>query len=190
LDRTTASPSPAYPGSEVLANPSSEFLEQSRKLEELVQRAEQIRDPVARAVVHECLQSLLAFYGNGLGRMLNLIQSSGEEGALVLDRLLNDQVVRGLLLIHDLHPLDLPSRLRQAIDKVRPYMESHGGNIELLSLENNFAKLRFLGACKTCPASLVTAELSLRRAIEESCPDLSGFEVLGAQPPRDNERSP
>jgi Fe-S cluster biogenesis protein NfuA/nitrite reductase/ring-hydroxylating ferredoxin subunit len=94
--------------------------------------------------------------------------------------LLHDNVVRGLLLIHGLFPDDLATRLREALAKVRPYMESHGGNVELLSLENDFARLRLQGSCKTCPSSAVTLELAVRQAIEEACPDLAGFEVEGA----------
>jgi Fe-S cluster biogenesis protein NfuA len=157
-------------------------LEQGRRLQQLVQQAEQLHDPVARAIVHECLHSLLAFYGDGLARVLQVVQSSGTAGEHVYAELTEDPVVRGLLLIHGLHPLDLPTRLKQALDKVRPYMESHGGNVELLSLENDVARFRLQGACKTCPSSSVTMELALRRAIEEACPDLMGFEVETGQP--------
>jgi len=132
------------------------------------------------------LASLLTFYGQGLGRVLDVVRESGAEGRKVLDRLAEDSSVRTLLLIHGLHPLDLSTRLHQAIEKVRPYMESHGGNVELLSLENDFARLRLHGACKTCPSSAITLELALRGAIEEACPDLAGFEVEGVQQPDSN----
>ena len=156
--------------------------EGQRKLQELLEQAEEIRDPAARALIQECLQSLLTFYGEGLARILQLIRDSLPGSEQFLNVLAKDPGIRGLLLVHGLHPLDLPTRLHQALEKVRPYMESHGGNVELLSLENDFARLRLQGACKTCPASSVTMELALRRAIEEACPDLAGFEVEGVQP--------
>lgn len=158
-------------------------LQQSRKLQQLVQHAEELHDPVARALVHECLHSLLSFYGDGLARVLQVVQGCGPAGEYVFAQLIDDPAIRGLLLIHGLHPVDLPTRLNQAIEKVRPYMESHGGNVELLGLENDVARLRLQGACKTCPSSSITMELALRRAIEEACPDLMGFEVEGAQAP-------
>jgi Fe-S cluster biogenesis protein NfuA/nitrite reductase/ring-hydroxylating ferredoxin subunit len=160
---------------------SRDLLQESRKVQELVERAGELRDPVARALVAECLHSQLTFYGDGMARVLQVVGGCGPAGQDVFDRLVNDPVVRGLLLIHGLHPLDLESRLRQAIEKIRPYMESHGGSVELLSLDNEVAKLRLQGACKTCPSSSVTMELALRHAIEEFCPDLAGFEVEGAQ---------
>lgn len=111
--------------------------------------------------------------------MLHVAKRAGMGGQRAYDELIQDRVVSALLLIHGLHPVDLGSRLREALEKIRPYMQSHGGNVELLSLEGDFARLRLQGACKTCPSSTVTMELAVRHAIEEACPDLQGFEVEG-----------
>jgi len=87
------------------------------------------------------------------------------------------------LLVHGLHPVDLETRLHQALDKVLPYIHSHGGNVELISLIAGVAKLRLQGTCKTCPSSAITLELAVKAAVEEFCPDLLGMEVEGqAQP--------
>ncbi len=169
------------------AAPQRDLLQESKRVQELIERAGDLRDPVARALLHECLHSLLAFYGEGLGRVLQVVRGCGDPGQQVLDRLLKDPVARALLLIHGLHPQGLESRLHQAIERIRPYMQSHGGNVELLSLENDFARLRLQGACQSCPSSSVTMELALRHALEELCPDLAGFEVEGAQTSPDSE---
>ncbi|MCE0522594.1 MAG: NifU family protein [Methylacidiphilales bacterium] len=152
---------------------------EGQRVQQLVEKIEALRDPAARAMLQECLESVLGFYGRGLERILELVDQAGPEGDKVRDSLIHDPGVRGLLLIHGLHPLPLEDRLREALDQVRPYMESHGGNVELLSLENDFATLRLQGHCKTCPSSAVTLELAVRAAIEEACPDLAGFEVEG-----------
>jgi Fe-S cluster biogenesis protein NfuA/nitrite reductase/ring-hydroxylating ferredoxin subunit len=154
--------------------------ERSRKLQQLLQQAAELRDPVARALVHECFQSLLSFYGDGLARLMEVVHACGPAGETFLEELIKEPTIRALLLIHGLHPLPLETRLRQAVERIRPYMESHGGNVELLSLENDFARLRLQGSCKSCPSSSVTMELALRHAIEDLCPDLLGFEVEGA----------
>ena len=70
-------------------------------------------------------------------------------------------------------------RLKDALDQVHPYMQSHGGSVELISLQGDFARLRLSGSCKSCPSSQVTLELAVRKALEENCPDLAGFEVVG-----------
>jgi Fe-S cluster biogenesis protein NfuA/nitrite reductase/ring-hydroxylating ferredoxin subunit len=162
------------------AAPVDEMNRHGRRVQELMEQIEALPNSPARTLMHECMTSLLAFYGQGLERILNLIKRSGIGGQKTYDDLIHDRVVSGLLLIHGLHPVDLETRLRDALEKIRPYMQSHGGNVELLSLENDFARLRLQGACKTCPSSAVTLELAVRHAIEEACPDLLGFDVEGA----------
>jgi Fe-S cluster biogenesis protein NfuA len=152
-----------------------------RRLQELLARAERIPNESARALVYESLQSLLTFYGDGLGQLLKLVKEApGADD--VLQRLAGDPLVSGILLVHGLHPVALETRLLSALDKLRPYFKSHGGNVELVSLENEFARLRLQGTCKTCPSSSVTLELAVRRALEEACPDLIGFAVDGDGP--------
>jgi Fe-S cluster biogenesis protein NfuA/nitrite reductase/ring-hydroxylating ferredoxin subunit len=87
-----------------------------------------------------------------------------------------------LLLIHDLHPVPLEDRVQAALDSVRPYMESHGGNVELLALEQGVAKIHLQGSCSDCSASAVTLELAIKQALEDAAPDLEGLEVLGVAP--------
>jgi Fe-S cluster biogenesis protein NfuA/nitrite reductase/ring-hydroxylating ferredoxin subunit len=152
---------------------------QGRRIQEIIEQIDAMPNPSARILMHECMESVLAFYGEGLERILKVSKRSTSEAGNAFDDLVNDPVVGGLLLIHGLHPYDLPTRLRAALDKVRPYMESHGGNVELLGIENDFARLRLQGSCKSCPSSSVTLELAVRHALEEACPDLVGFAVEG-----------
>ena len=63
--------------------------------------------------------------------------------------------------------------------RVRPYMESHGGDVELLGLEDGVARLRLVGHCNGCPASASTLELAIKEALDEAAPDLAGLEVEG-----------
>jgi Fe-S cluster biogenesis protein NfuA len=168
----------AHPAN-IAPQPIDELSREGLRIQELIERAESLPDPAARSLVQECVQALLAFQGRALARIVELVQGAGPDGGMVFDQLANDPIVRGLLLIHGLHPADLETRLREALKKVRPYMESHGGNVELVSLEGDIARLRLQGACKGCPSSAVTMELALRRAIEEACPDLVGLEVEG-----------
>jgi Fe-S cluster biogenesis protein NfuA len=163
------------------AEPSAanESRQMARRLQELIEQIQKLPNPAGRALLQDCVQSLLAFYGDGLSRILKHLQNAGERGEAILNRMLEDQAISGLLFIHGLHPVPLETRLRGALEKVRPYMQSHGGNIELLGFENDVARVRLEGTCKTCPSSAITLELAVRRAVDEACPDLLGFEVIG-----------
>jgi len=154
-----------------------DFAREGQRIQELVEKIGTLPDPAARGMLQECLESVLSLYGHGLAQILELVEKTGSEK--VREAILHDPGICGLLLIHGLHPVPLEERLRTALEKVRPYMESHGGNVELVSLEDDYAQLRLEGHCKTCPSSAVTLELAVRAAIEEACPDLAGFEVEG-----------
>jgi Fe-S cluster biogenesis protein NfuA len=58
-------------------------------------------------------------------------------------------------------------------------MESHGGDVELLGLEDGVARIRLVGHCVGCAASSSTLELGIRRALEATAPDLQGLDVVG-----------
>lgn len=165
------------------ANDAQEQLEamnsHGARIQRLLEQIEALPSPSTRELIHEFMEATLAFYGQGLARILQVVGESGPEGETACQHLANDKVVRGLLLIHDLHPADLETRLRDALDQVRPYLESHGGNVELISLSGQAARLRLEGTCKSCASSAVTLELAIRHAIEEACPDLVGFDVEG-----------
>jgi Fe-S cluster biogenesis protein NfuA/nitrite reductase/ring-hydroxylating ferredoxin subunit len=137
-------------------------------------------DSKAKTMMEEGIQEILGFYGKGLKKILKIIAEGNSSAAKdIYNELIEDSFVNGLLLIHDLHPLDLKTRLYKALEKVKPYMDSHGGSVELLSFENGVAKLKLAGNCRGCPSSSSTLELGIRQSIEEYCPDLLGLEVEG-----------
>jgi Fe-S cluster biogenesis protein NfuA/nitrite reductase/ring-hydroxylating ferredoxin subunit len=143
------------------------------RVQELTAQLEVVPDPGARALAEELSAAIVQMYGAGLERIIELV---GEDAALALAE---DPVVGSLLLIHDLYPVPLEERVAQALDRVRPYMESHGGNVELLGIEDGVVRLRLEGSCKTCRASSSTLELAVRQALEELAPDLEGMDVEG-----------
>lgn len=158
---------------------TDEFSREGKRIQEWVEKIQGLPDSDAREMLEECLGSVLSFYGHGLERMLRILGEHGIEGEKIRNALLADAGVTGLLLIHGLHPIPLEKRLNTALEKVRPYMQSHGGDVVLISLEDDHAVLRLEGHCKTCPSSTVTLELAVRTAIDEACPDLAGYDVQG-----------
>jgi Fe-S cluster biogenesis protein NfuA/nitrite reductase/ring-hydroxylating ferredoxin subunit len=90
-------------------------------------------------------------------------------------------VVASLLLVHDLYPVPIEDRVAEALDNVRPYMESHGGDVEVVSLQDGVVRLRLEGSCDGCPASSSTLELAIKTALDEMAPDLLGIEVEGIE---------
>jgi Fe-S cluster biogenesis protein NfuA len=149
------------------------------RVERLIELSEQIPDPGARELVSDLLGAIMDLYGEGLARIGVVLRDAGSAGEELRERLVADGVVASLLLMHDLHPVPLEQRVLEALDSVRPYMESHAGGVELLGIEDGVARLRLQGSCHGCAASQATLELAIKEAIDEHAPDLLGMEVEG-----------
>jgi Fe-S cluster biogenesis protein NfuA len=160
------------------------------RIEALLQELGALGDPHARAKAEELVRLLMRLYGAGLNRILEMVHEeigesgeNGESGAAAadrfFDRLADDGLVSSLLVLHGLHPLDLEARVLRALDRVRPYLGSHGGDVTLLGVEEGIVRLRLEGSCHGCPSSTVTMKLAVERAIEEAAPEIGGIEVEG-----------
>jgi Fe-S cluster biogenesis protein NfuA/nitrite reductase/ring-hydroxylating ferredoxin subunit len=149
------------------------------RVQELQARLDTDGDPATRDLAEELVSAVVQMYGAGLERIVGSLLDGGEEGERLAAALAEEELVAALLLIHDLHPVPLKQRVRSALEQVRPYMESHGGDVELLSLEEGVARISLRGSCSDCAASAVTLELAIKQALEEVAPDLEGLEVEG-----------
>jgi Fe-S cluster biogenesis protein NfuA len=164
---------------------AKEFHAELQRLDALLRGAERFADPAAQAHMQALVRAVLDLHGAGLQRILGHLESADGACRSVLDACVRDDVVGGLLLLHGLHPLDVEARVRQALDDVRPYLRSHGGNVELLSVTDGVVRLRLQGSCHSCPSSAVTMQQTIEEAILAKAPDVTSVEVEGemARPP-------
>jgi Fe-S cluster biogenesis protein NfuA len=136
-------------------------------------------EATARAA-EELVRLLLGLYGDGLSHIMAALRAEGAAGAAILDRLLEDPLVESLLLLHDLHPLDVDERIQRALDQVRPYLGSHAGGVTYLGVtDEGVAQLRLEGSCDGCPSSTVTVQLAIKGAIEDAAPEVTEVVVEG-----------
>jgi Fe-S cluster biogenesis protein NfuA len=126
----------------------------------------------------ELVQALLDLYGEGLGRIV-----AHDPG--VMTALAGDEVVSHLLLLHELHPVPLEERVVGALEELRPYMDSHGGGVELLGVEDSVVRLRLEGTCNGCPSSTATLRHAIEDAIQRVAPDIEEIRAEGAVEPSD-----
>jgi Fe-S cluster biogenesis protein NfuA/nitrite reductase/ring-hydroxylating ferredoxin subunit len=157
--------------------------ERVARMEALLGEIETLADPNARAKAAEMAQVLLELYGEGLARMMEVV-AQGSERERIFKALAEDDLVSHLLLLHGLHPLDVETRVVRALEEVRPYLQSHGGNVELLGIEGGVARVRLQGSCDGCPSSTVTLKLAIEEAILKAAPDLERIEAEGVAEPK------
>ena len=98
-----------------------------------------------------------------------------------MDSFVADDLVASLLLVHGLHPHDVDRRIEDALDSVRPYLGSHGGDVKLLGVVDDVVRLEFAGSCKSCPSSAVTLELTVEDAVRAAAPEIATIEVVAAE---------
>jgi Fe-S cluster biogenesis protein NfuA/nitrite reductase/ring-hydroxylating ferredoxin subunit len=131
---------------------------------------------VARERAEQLVREVVELYGAGLARIVATIGDQADPS--MLDRLAADDLVASLLLVHGLHPHDVHRRVSDALDQVRPYLGSHGGDVHLLDIVDDTVQLQFAGSCKSCPSSAVTLELAVEDAIRAAAPEISSIELV------------
>jgi Fe-S cluster biogenesis protein NfuA/nitrite reductase/ring-hydroxylating ferredoxin subunit len=127
----------------------------------------------------QLVSEVVELYGAGLARIMALVDDPA-----VIDRLTADDLVASLLLVNGLHPHDLHRRVSDALERVRPYLGSHGGDVHLLDIvedaEGCRVDLEFAGSCGGCPSSSVTLELTVEDAIRAAAPEVSSVAAVAA----------
>ncbi len=133
---------------------------------------------MARERSEELVRQVADLYGAGLERLLEVLYDAGRLDAEALEALAGDDLVASLLLVHGLHPYDVTTRVERALEGVRPYLGSHGGDVELLGVTDDMSvQLRLLGSCDGCPSSSVTLKLAVEGAVEAAAPEVTAIEV-------------
>jgi Fe-S cluster biogenesis protein NfuA len=137
--------------------------------------------PVVRERAEELVRVVVDLYGAGVERLLEIVADGGALTDETVAALAADELVAGLLVVHGLHPYGLDRRVEEALDGVRPYLASHGGNVELLGVTDGpdgaVVRLRLLGHCDGCAGSAATLRSAVDDAVTAAAPEVTRIEV-------------
>ncbi|MEC3981710.1 NifU family protein [Amycolatopsis sp. H20-H5] len=148
-------------------------------IEHLLGELAAVAEPGVVEKAEDLVHLLLEFYGAGLTRVVDLLREA-EGGERILGLLTEDQHVKGLLILHDLHPKSTLERVTEALDKVRPYLGSHAGDVDLVGVDDQgVLRLQLKGTCDGCPSSTVTVKYAIEKAIHDAAPEISDIDVAG-----------
>jgi Fe-S cluster biogenesis protein NfuA len=148
-----------------------EFRLQTERVEKLAARLESAGDPEIRATALDLVQSVVELHGAALQRLVDSLTRT-PAGQQVLSEALENNLVSSMLLLHNLHPDDIETRVLRGIEKARPYLKSHGGDVELVAVRDGIVHLRLHGTCGSCPSSSLTLKNALEDALFEVAPDI------------------
>jgi Fe-S cluster biogenesis protein NfuA/nitrite reductase/ring-hydroxylating ferredoxin subunit len=132
------------------------------RVEALLAEFASTSDPTTAGRAEELVGLLVEFYGAGLARILELLDEQA------VTPLLADKMVAGLLVL---------------LERVRPYLGSHAGDVEYLGLDSDgTVRLRLAGSCDGCPSSALTVKMAIEKGIEDVAPEVTKVEVEGVAP--------
>lgn len=151
------------------------------RVEQLLTELTEAAGPVAAGLAEELVRALVELYGTGLARVVEVV---AEQPGL-LTRITGDPLLAALLVLHDLHPASTELRVRQAVERIRPFLGRHAGDVELLEVTDTAVRLRLTGSCEGCPSSQETVRNAIESAVTSAAPEIETITVAGvaAQPP-------
>jgi Fe-S cluster biogenesis protein NfuA len=139
-------------------------------------------DPRTINLAEELLRLVSELYGAGFARAVELARAQAPE---LIAAFADDELVSSLLLVQGLHPDSIDARVEAALVSVRPFLAQHGGDVELLGIDDELGavKLRLLGSCDGCPSSASTLKGAVEVAILEAAPEITRIVVEEPTPP-------
>ena len=157
-----------------------DFRHAGERIEKLLEELRAMAGPSTWPRVEELMGLVVELYGAGLARFVDLLDADLPIKKM-REHVLEDQLLASLLLLHGLHPEDTAARVARALDRVRPYLGSHGGGVAVVTVDETagVVKLRLDGSCDGCASSALTVKLTVEGAIKELAPEITRIEVEG-----------
>lgn len=158
-----------------------EELDYDEMLSHMAELVEQVdaSESELRDTVLELLDYLEAWHREGLTRLVTSLSPEA------LDSAREDPVVTHLLdtyLAEDVEG-DASDLIEEALEEIRPYVHSHGGEMELVDIEGGVVTLSLMGACDGCPSSMVTLTQGVEQILRDRWPDFRALKVAGEDEP-------
>ncbi len=146
-------------------------MDDTHRIEALLAAIQEHGNAVVRASAVELVRALLEVHRAGLSAIMDTLAAHGEPGQAVVGSLLTNEAVSRLLLLHGLHPVDLVTRLRQALDRTGPALRARGAAVRLEHAGHDRVQLRLTGDGPEVRALI-------EQAILEAAPDAPDMEFI------------
>lgn len=144
-------------------------------------RAVEELDPAAREAAQRLRSAVEDAHREALTTIVRRLRAD-EGGREALYELVDEPLVHMLFLLHGIIRPDPMTLSRNVLDTVRPGLQSHGGDVELVSIEDGVAYVRLSGACNGCSMSSVTMRTTVEEALVSGVPAVKSVEVLPSEP--------
>ena len=162
-----------------------EFQEKMRQLGTLVGELDQVPGGGSKVAARELVQLLREVHRTGLERIMELVFQTGGEsgasGAVIIDRLGQDPIVRNLLLLYSLHPDALETRVLRALDVARARLHKLDSRVDLISLHEGAVQVRVHTSGHSRGSTIKDLRAIVEGAIYDLAPDLTSLTILAPE---------
>lgn len=155
----------------------SELHELSEQLDGILEGIQERAEPEVAAAVAELLEGLQRVHAEGLRRIAELLTEAPE----LFDRALDEPVVSNLFFLYDLAVVDAEERVREALEAARVMVGSHGGELEVLGVEEGRVRLRVDWSHDSVSRELDTLRKGIEWALRERLPGFREVEIEGLE---------
>jgi Fe-S cluster biogenesis protein NfuA len=154
------------------------------RVEELLAELGSHGGPQVAATAEELVSCLVELYGAGLAEIVRILREDAEAGPRLLAALAADPLVESLLLVHDLHPVDVGTRVGRALDAVMPRLGPHAGHAEFRGVDDQgVIHLRLERGGGGCNSSAATYTMAIEQAVAEAAPEAAGVDIEVVEAP-------
>ena len=149
------------------------------RIAELAEELMSHDDSTVASKAEELLDWIDVFHANGVGRMVEMVREW--RGDILLESFIADPVVGPLLKAYGLAGAADAEAARVAVQaalaEVRPYLHSHGGDMEVVHLEDGVVRLKLHGSCDGCTAADATIIERVETALQQHWGDFRRVEI-------------
>ncbi|MEM1415966.1 MAG: NifU family protein [Myxococcota bacterium] len=131
-------------------------------------------EPEAQGTAEAMKRTVEEILVGALKRLIRRVKDA-PGGMDALRASLEDDWVLAVLQVHGILKPPAPSRedvVRKALEGVRPMLESHGGDVELIAVRDDEVEVKLLGSCDGCSQSSVTVKLGIETAVRDALPEI------------------
>ncbi|HAS41106.1 hypothetical protein BKI52_41455 [marine bacterium AO1-C] len=78
--------------------------------------------------------------------------------------------------------IDIKERVDSALDTIRPYLKTDGGDVKVLEVTDGVVKLELMGSCGSCPMSAMTLKAGIEESIRKAVPEITEVQAINVTP--------
>jgi Fe-S cluster biogenesis protein NfuA len=142
-----------------------------------IDRLQAIGDPAMRAVATELVVSVLDLHRCALNRMLEILQAQSSNPAVLQAAFQRDELVRSVLLLHDLHSQSAEERARQMIDDLRSKLGNYGAGAEVIQADQTRIRVMIHSRAGGCGSTAENIRAMVEKSLIAVAPDVAEIVV-------------